>query len=181
MIAHPSLLARKYAYAYLNRYGAEWSFDTYQRLSELADFLQQHHAAVDYFTIAATSQEIIQRLFEQLIARFEMPESLRKLFNLLWKHKRLFILSEVMAALCYEYRKKYGIQVWTISSSHPLSNEQIEIIKKQLARRTGKIIEINIEHDAQLIAGIRLQSDTLAFEHSINKQLQVVMALKDIR
>jgi F-type H+-transporting ATPase subunit delta len=181
MIMQPSLLARKYASAYLNYYGTQWSLDVYKQVAKLADFLQENPVVVEYLTMASTSPEMMKNLFEQLITRFNLPSNLIKLFNLIWRHKRQPLLSQVTAALCYEYRKMYGIEVWTVSSSHFLTDGQIESIKQDLARRTGKTIEIKTKQDKQLIAGIRLQSDTLAFEHSISKQLHAVRALEDIR
>ena len=58
-----------------------------------------------------------------------------------------------------------------ISSSHDITQQDLDAIERFLVNQTGLSIIYTYAIDKKLIAGIRLQSNTLLWECSINKQL----------
>ena len=179
MIQQPSLLATKYARAYLNVFGGSWTFDT--KTDAMLMFLKKHHSLLSYNMLSSIDHPATHKIFTELVLRFNLPESFKKLLNLLLLHKRLVMLADVVKAIHYEYKKRHNIVSWDIISSHLLTDGQLKVIQKYLERKTDKIIEMRSVVDERLIAGICLQSSTLSWEQSIRKKLCAIMSLKDVQ
>jgi len=64
--------------------------------------------------------------------------------------------------------------IFNITSSHHLDISDLEIIEKFLAFKTGKKIISHHNLNKKLIAGIRLESNTLLWEYSIYKQCETL-------
>jgi F0F1-type ATP synthase delta subunit len=178
MICQPSLLARKYARAYLAVFGKKFSEQELSKLEELKKFLHENRA-LSLYAIATESTTTLQHFFDLLTSTFGLPKSIERLCALLERDRRLFMLKEVIGAISYEYKRQQGIVVWDITSSQHLSPEQLVVIKKYLAQKTGTSIEVEVSVDPALIAGLRFQSEALLWEDSLRKQLAAVMLLKD--
>ncbi len=63
-----------------------------------------------------------------------------------------------------------------MSSRSPLDEKSMHGIKIFLQNKTGATVLARFCTDSNLIAGIRMQSDELQWEHSIAKQLKQIRA-----
>lgn len=179
MMRQPSLLARRYARAYLNLYGQSWTDDDIRHVYDAVQFFEQHTDMISYASMPSMPYDVVLGFLQQILKQFDIPYSVERLFKLLMQHKRISMLIEVMRALVYEYYKAHHIDLWDVISSHSLTEDQVATIKKYLGLKTGKTIKTIERIDKRLIAGICLQSATLSFEDSIRKQLDAVM-IKDL-
>ena len=88
--------------------------------------------------------------------------------------KRAGLFDFVLKQITLLYKRRNKILSFTISTAHPLTQEAVESVKQFLERVTGCDIIYEYKIDKSLIAGMRLQSETLLWEHSVKKNLQCV-------
>jgi F0F1-type ATP synthase delta subunit len=172
-----TILARKYAQAFLNLYIDQITPEGYAALLALQTYLHSHRNALIYFSFPHIALEAKLALFEQLGEKIKPSEPVKTLFETLIRHDRVMLATDVLAKICELYRERKNILLFTIESSHELDATSISIIEDFLARNTGKKIVSKQRVNHSLIAGLRLQSNTLEWEYSIRKQIHELTKL----
>lgn len=167
-----SILAKRYAQAYLNVHIELISYKDFRTIRDAALFFASHRQLLFFLNWPAikTSTKIIA--LRQAMAYCQMPESFNRLIDLLAAHRRMFLVIKILACICELYEQKHAIAQVTITSSHPMEPQELQVMQQFLANKTGLSIIYDYKIDKKLIAGIRLQSDTFLWEYSINKQLE---------
>jgi F0F1-type ATP synthase delta subunit len=166
-----TILARKYAQAFLNIFINQITPENYADLLTLESYLRNHRDAMVYFSLPHIALEEKLTLFDQLEATIKPSEPFKKLFETLIRHNRIMLAPEILIKIGEFYRERKNILHFDIDSSHELDTEAITSIKDFLARHTGKNIESQQYINHNLIAGLRLQSDALLWEYSVRKQI----------
>jgi F0F1-type ATP synthase delta subunit len=174
MNAQEFYLARLYATAFFNTHGAAFSFSEYQALEEEGLFLIRHPYALFVFKLPALFDGVKISLLKSFFEEKKLSTLFQPLTDLLLKHQRLFLLPGIIKQLQVLYRERKHIEVFSIKTSHALTNEQRDLLKKILEHKTNSHILTHHRCDSRLIAGIRMQSDTLLWEYSIAKQLRTI-------
>lgn len=167
-----TILSRKYAEAFLNLYMDSITDDMIIQLEELSDYLKSHKNALIFFGLHHISIEEKLRLFEKIETRIKPTLSIKKLFELLIKHNRVVLFPRIIDTICKLYRKRNNIMMFDIQTTHTLDAQEIAVIQQFLSHKTKKKITSTQQVNKDLIAGLRLQSETFLWEHSINKQLK---------
>jgi F0F1-type ATP synthase delta subunit len=90
---------------------------------------------------------------------------------LLISQQRVFIFADVLHHLGDLYKIKKKSSFFHIRTSHSLSKKELGSIEQFLKEATNTQIMYEHHIDKRLIAGIRLESDTLLWEYSVNKIL----------
>lgn len=165
-------LIHKYVRAFLNVYAEKLSDLEVKQIEQISAFFKSQRHAIFFLKLPTQFNAIKEAMIKKLIDQFTIPASVQSLISLLLKQQQLFLLPDICAAIQKEFEEQNGIMQFTLSSSHPLSEKQEQSIIDFLAKKTGKKIELLEKIDPQLIAGVRLQSDTLLWEYSIAKQLR---------
>ncbi len=165
-------LIHKYVRAFLNVHAQQLSDAQVKQIGQISNFFKSHRHTVFFLKLPAQFTAIKEAMIKKLIDQLNIAVSLQSLISLLLKQQRLFLLPAICAAIEQEFEQQNGIMRFTISSSHALSEKQEQLITHFLENKTGKKIEFVEKIDPQLIAGVRLQSDTLLWEYSIAKQLR---------
>lgn len=166
-----TVVSRNYAIAFLNLYGDNISLSDFVAIRKLLSFWQSNREVNAIFDMPGLSTDKKMEMVHQLLEKFSAPFFLGKLIFLLIEHKRVFLIKDVLVQLCQLYKEKKDILFFTISSAHQLLDDELGSIKQFLERKTGKSILYECAIDKNLIAGIRCQSETLVWEHSVRKQL----------
>ncbi len=166
-----SMIAKKYAQAFLGVFIDTLSLEDMRTMQAAQQFLARHKRALFFLTLPIIDRAVKRDSLISLVDKFGLPASIKKLIDLLLVHKRTFLLRDILGAIITEYQRRYGIVSCTITSSHSLSQRNVEMIKGFLAQETGCDIIYEYKVDNRLIAGIRVQSDTFLWEYSIAKQL----------
>lgn len=168
MTKQESLLAKKYALAFINIFGNQITDQWYEKIVSMSDMLRQRHDLILRLTLPHVTDEERQKALQLLL-----PEAIFKtLITLIIMHKRLLLLADILEQSAAEYRKKKHIEHFSITSSHQLSSESLDAIVAFLAVQTDQKITYDYSIDKELIGGIRMQSDNYLWEYSIQKQLQ---------
>ncbi|MFC1845688.1 ATP synthase F1 subunit delta [Candidatus Dependentiae bacterium] len=166
-----TVVARNYATAFLNSYIDEISVDDFSAVRQVLTFWESNRGITSLLDMPGLSVDEKMDGVKQLLKKLSAPPSLGELIFLLIRHKRVFLIKDVLAQVCSLYKRKKDILFFTISSAHQLLDDELSSIKQFLERKTGKTILYECAIDKDLIAGIRCQSETLVWEHSVRKQL----------
>lgn len=163
--------ARKYAQAFLNIFIDEITPEIYSNLQALHTLLRNHHNALIYFSLPHIAIEAKLQSLDELGEKLKPALPVKKLFETLIRHNRAQLMPEVLNKICEYYRIRKNILLFNIESTEQLDSATISILERFLTCNTGKNIT-SIQHvNPNLIAGLRLQSDTLMWEYSIRKQM----------
>lgn len=175
------LTARKYAQAFLNLFIDSVTPEIYSNLIVLRAFLRSHRNAIIYFSLPHIATEAKIQLLDTLGEKLKPSEPVKKLFETLIRHNRAQILPEVLNKICEYYRARKNIVLFDIESSHVLDKQSVATLEKFLACNTGKNIVSTQHINQDLIAGLRLQSDTMLWEYSIRKQVHELTKIVRIK
>lgn len=167
-----SELAKKYAHAYLNVCGEHHSFQDFSSLWRASQFLSEHHNLLFYLSLSMVQDDDKKRFIDMLFDKFHLLESLKQLFYLLLKNKHAFLAADVLRDIYSLYKIKHNIADLCITSSSDLSEAKIEEIKNFFTKLSGQHVVVRYAVNPLLIAGIRLQTDTLLWECSVAQQLR---------
>ena len=163
--------SRKYAQAFLNIFMDSITPEVYSKMVALQSYLRSHRNALIIFSLPHIAVEPKLKLLDELGTQLAPSAPVKKLFEILIRHDRAQLAPEVLNKICEYYRARKNIILFDIQTSHELDEQSLGTIQKFLATNTGKQI-IGTQHvNRTLIAGLRMQSDTLLWEYSIRKQM----------
>lgn len=165
-------VAGKYAKAFLNYIGDVLQPSHCETLQKAATAFKQHSDDITLLKIPNISANVKK---EGLLAWFkalEIPVDITKLLDILAGHQRLFLFPTILQELCEEYYKRNNIVEFCIKATLPLNKEQIDSVHAFLEHKSGKRIRSTFMLEKNLIAGIRLQSDTYLWEYSLRQRIR---------
>ncbi len=167
-------LARKYATAFFIVAGDSFDEHDYEYAGELRTFFIKHRSALGLLNVPILEPAKMHMLVDSLANGFHAAEFFKRLLLLLIRHRRVLALPSILHHIRELYCHREHMVEFTIASSHELDKSERNVLIKLLAQATGKRIRSTYRIDPQLIAGVRMQSDNLGWEHSVRKQLRDV-------
>ncbi len=170
------LLARQYAKAFINLFGDRLTGDAVARMHKTAQFIRVQRGLLFLLSLPALDPVKKYDGLCTLIARFELVDVVADLIRVLIMDRRAALLPDVLDRIRQFYQDEHDIMPCTITSAHQLTQKDLAVIKGFLAQQTNCSIIYEYTVDQELIAGIRAQSNTVLWEHSIRKQLTAVRA-----
>ncbi len=99
------------------------------------------------------------------------PPAVGRLIGLLVENGRLAALPGVARAFAALKDAAENRSRATVTSAHPLSAPERERLRQALARRTGQDIELAVETDPALLAGVIVQHGDMVFDGSVRGRL----------
>jgi F0F1-type ATP synthase delta subunit len=165
------LLARRYAQAHLNLFGSGMTLLEAQNLSVLGDILTKHRSLLlfngIYQTHGSTNRPIVD-----LFKMSELPAAFyESLLDLLANQNRLFLLPFILKEIYRGFLEIHGIMHFTLESALPLLDAERDAFLRFLRKKTQKEIHYTLVINPALIAGIKMYSETLGFECSVQQRL----------
>ena len=170
-----SLIAKKYAIAFLNVFSDQISNDHLEKWLELEDFLKKNKLFYVYLSIPRISYPLKQKALSTVAKALHLQKPITKIMFLLLEHGRIEILHSVLNKIIYWYRQFNNIEFFKITSSHKLSEDEKKSVVKfaKFVSKKGKVVT-DFDIDKKLICGLRIQSNIFLWERSIAKQLRDV-------
>ena len=169
---HEQMVARKYARAFLKVFSAQIKKDDFARLESISAILERKKGLVLFLRLGIIPPAIKAETVIQLLHENHLFFPWDILIHALLKHKRIVILTLVFAYIKRFYFEMIDTLIWHVSSSVPLDLESQKTIEEFLIAKTNKKSECSYHIDKKLIAGVRMQTDTLLWEYSIAKKLR---------
>ena len=167
-----TLIAKRYAQAFLNLFIDDLTDADFIQVQHSIAFFSQNRPLLALLKVPhIQAEQKIAALEQVLITNYKLPEAFKKLITLLVHNKRAALILETLEQLKKLYRAHQNIEFYKISSSHVLNDDELKILQKFLAQKTGRTIFYTYTIDPNLIAGIRMQSNERLWEYSIKKQL----------
>lgn len=171
IIAH-AIIAKKYAQAFLNVFDKKITYEDFKQFSVIVDFFSHNKRLLSLLSWPLIDTQLKIKALQEVLKAFKLNKSCyHELIELLVSHKRAFLILKVFEQLCLQYKIRHNIMEFSIKSSHSLEKEDLDVLAQFLVNLTTKDIIYNYVIEKKLIAGIRLQSDVLLWECSVNKQL----------
>jgi F0F1-type ATP synthase delta subunit len=169
---HQIRLSRKYAQAVLNVFGQSISRDDIMQVQHIIIFLEQHKKALFFLRLSHIDITVKEHALDKLFQDLSNKKPFMALVKLLLEENRGHMIYSALSELVTLYYQAHKIMPCTITTSHSISAESLDKVQQFLARQTGNDIIYTYARDTSLIAGIRAQSKTVLWEHSIRKQLR---------
>lgn len=165
-------LAYKYADAFLNVYNSQLNLEGVEHIRKAIQFLQEHPRALFLFQVPSIKDASKQKAIALFCRHFTLIDPIKALITLLLHHKRVYMVTAVLKALVERYQKYHAIEKVFVKSSIPLPAPYRHHIEQFMNRHIAGIKQYHYEIDPRLIAGIRIQTDTMLWEYSMNKRLR---------
>ena len=167
-------LARRYAQACVNVFGRDMQVADIASFHAVAQFLGTHRRILFFLHVPFINDAIKLQALEMVRAEYTLPVWCTRLFTVLIEHKRAFLVAHVLAYVASFFAKKENVGRFTVTSAHPLHEEQRARCVELLTRLSNKTIVCTYAADQTLIAGVRMQSDTALWEYSVNQQFRTL-------
>jgi len=169
-----SVLANKYAIAFLNLFFPKISDEFIDKLVSLESFFKKNRLFYVYLRIPSLSYLVKKKALDLLCSEFELDNSVIRLMYLLLDQGRIEIIDKVLGKIVTFYRCRKNIELFNVTSSHALSDSEKEKVTKFIKHVAEKKVLADFIVDRNLIAGLRIQSSSFLWERSIAKQLRDV-------
>ncbi|MBA2307603.1 F0F1 ATP synthase subunit delta [Candidatus Dependentiae bacterium] len=168
------ILAKKYAKAFINLYSDTITEELAERIHLLGRYFHEHRRALLYVQITKLDGDATRKRFDTLFMSAGVDHMFASLIDMLLGDRRIFLLPRIMNFIYIFYLEKRSIIHFTIESAMDLDDQELAIVKNFLEEQTGKQVRYRVKRNPGLIAGIKMYSDTLYFEHSIRKYLRIL-------
>ncbi len=95
----------------------------------------------------------------------------RNLVGLLAEKRRLFVLSDIIRAYRAQLSRHRGEVSAVATAARPLTDDQVEALKKSLARTIGQEVILSTEVDEGLLGGLVVRVGSRMFDSSLSTRL----------
>jgi F-type H+-transporting ATPase subunit delta len=173
-----SSIAKRYARAFFEIAEEEKQFDKYyHELISFSEIVDGNENMKEFLANPIFDQHDKRDVVDAVLIKIGMTGVTANFLRLLADKRRIGILADIV--VCYRELmdsalKKQRVQVKT---AFPLSNELSERLKKGMEGLTGKQIELTIEQDASLLAGVVVRVGDTLYDGSIKTQLNNIRNL----
>lgn len=174
------VVSKKYAQAFLNSYTSIISYDDIKHIEQIGSAIKHNKLMTALLKVPSMEDKELQSMIVERIKNFGFPASMNKVVDLLAQTQRLFLLPAICHWIAVYFRERQRIIQFLVTSSQPLSNIDKEVVGQFLKNNTQSFIESLYQIDRELIAGLRMQSETYLWEKSIAQKLRDVQ-LKNMR
>ncbi len=167
-----TLLARRYAAAFLAIFERSLVLDDIICCRSIATFLENNPAALLAIKMPALDLPTKQDLLKKLFSSCSATDAWVHLVTLLLRDHRLHLLIPVLAYIQEQFEEHIQVEECTIFSAEHLSEKQLNTIVAFIAAKTKKKVIYTHVLDQGLIAGIAIKGTSFFWEHSVRRQLR---------
>jgi len=178
MMRSVAVLSRLYAHAFGGTVKDRISPDMVNKLEEWSQLWQPRAAAVAYLKLDNISAEVKERIVLDSAAAFESAQVLQPLVHLLVQHGRLWLIGLIIKEYVAWYRLQQGIAFVRMYTVVAPTEQELADVRRWVMNKSGfRQVEIEVILDSTLLAGIRLESSSFVWEHSVRQQLRSLTML----
>lgn len=165
-------LAKKYASAFLNLYHDELSDWYFENLDSLRFFLNENPWLYVYLAIPSVHFDVKKKVIHRISEIIQFCIHTEILILTLLKHNRIELLGRVIQQIQLCHKKRRGLSVFSVYSSHQLNENQKSSILDFIKKMTQSQVSIQFYQDPSLIVGLRIQNGDLRWERSMVRELR---------
>ncbi len=167
-----SNISKRYARAFFDIAVEEKQLEKYYgELKQFSSIISENKDLGGFLANPIFEQESKKKVMEQVISKISLSPLTANFLKLLIDKKRIDVLPDIET--CYrqlmdETLKKVRV---TVKTAFPLTGQMQEYITANLKKMTGKDVEVTIEDDKSLLAGIVIGVGDTLYDGSIKNQL----------
>jgi len=94
--------------------------------------------------------------------------------RILLRHNRIRFFSQILEIYLKAINERKGIVSATVTTAAQLSKQEIERLAERLAAVTGKLVNIELRTDADLLGGVVVQVGSTVYDGSVRTRLAEV-------
>lgn len=166
-------VARRYAVALADVVGKTKEVDSVK--TELKTWEELINANVDLqtaFRNPAIAQASKEKVLENLIEKTKPTRTTANFLRVLLKNSRLTEIGEINEKFASVLEERSGVVSAQITSARPLSEAQKAEMQANLAKLTGKTVNLNFEINESLIGGVVTKLGSTVYDGSVKTQLE---------
>ena len=117
-----------------------------------------------------------RKVLEAVAERMGAGSLLRHFYQVLIDHRRLVDLEAIRAEFARLADEQAGVRRAQVRTARPLTDGQLERLRRALAARLGHEVQIEVEVDPDLLGGLVAQVGDLLLDGSVRTQLRQLRA-----
>ncbi len=168
------IIAKKYALAFLNVYGDEYTKESLEKFAGLEEFIQENQHLYVSLRIPNIPLSTKKMVLDKLAESYSLGESMKTLMHRLLDDGRIEILDKILRHIGWVYKRKYNIERFDVATSHTITKAQKEKIIAFIKSRSDAQLLTRFVVDPSLIVGVRIESNTFLWERSVKYRLRSV-------
>jgi|SRR5579884_317953 len=165
-----SSAAKRYAEAVFSLAEEQGTLDAWQHDLGLLNDLMSDERAAAFFANPNVAEAKKRAVVDELLAKAQ-PEA-RNLAHLLIERHRMEIVPDLYRLYSEAHLAAQGIAVADVTTAEPLSPEEQDLVREQLARIVGKKIQLRLHTDPSIIGGVIARVGDMLIDGSVIAQLR---------
>ncbi len=141
-------------------------------LASIVDLFAQHKLLSQVLLNPVVPVPRKRAAMDALTARDHMVPMVAKLLGLLAERDRLVLLPDLLAAYRDRLLAHRNIVHAEITTTAPLSGEQLKTIEANLARASGRTVTLSAKVDPSIIGGLVTRVGSTIYDGSVVRQLE---------
>jgi F-type H+-transporting ATPase subunit delta len=126
---------------------------------------------LEAFAGPAIPRETKEKLLAALMAQYPVSPITSNFLRVLLQHNRIRYFQQIVEGYLKSVDERKGIVSARVTAAVPLSSQDLKSLESKLAGITGKIVNVELQTDANLLGGIVVQIGSTIFDGSIRTQL----------
>jgi len=174
MRLNEEVIPKRYAQAHLNLYFDIFTQKCFDSLLRLEGFFKENKKFSAYLAMPTIPYSAKEKVMENVCSAMDICKTIKILVHTLIRHRRIELFKHVVKQLVVQYRKRVNLVVFSVKTSHDITQEQKEKIRIFLEQKIKGNVKLEFEIDPALISGLRIKGETYMWEHSIAQHLKKV-------
>ena len=113
-------------------------------------------------------------LLDSIISLLGASRVLRNFVAVLIDQHRIAQIEEIAEKFRHELNERLGIAEAQVSSARELTQEERQLLEKQMAAVTGKVVQATYSHDPSLLGGATVRIGSTIYDGSVRGQLRKI-------
>ena len=126
---------------------------------------------LDAFHNPAVPRDAKEKLLDEVMARYPVHPITSNFLHILLRNNRIRFFQEIFESYLKLVNERNGILAARVTAAAPLSHEEVSRLGEKLAEITGKLVNIELRTDADLLGGVIVQVGSTVYDGSIRTQL----------
>lgn len=170
-------VARRYATALADVVGKSNETETVKsELKIWEDLMQANSELKTAFASPAIAHLSKEKVLESLLEKAKPTKTTSNFLRVLLRNSRLTELGAINEKFAAVLEERSGVVAAEIISSRPLSDSEKAELQANLAKLTGKKVNLNFEIDEQIIGGVVTRVGSTVYDSSVKTQLENLKA-----
>ncbi|MBM3789759.1 MAG: ATP synthase F1 subunit delta [Acidobacteria bacterium] len=126
------------------------------------------------FDSPAVPREAKESLLAELLKRYPVGPLTANFLRVLLGHHRIRHYHEIHRLYTRVLNERKGIVAAKVRSAAPLSEEELETLRRTLSGITGKTVTLELETNPELLGGLIVRIGSTVYDGSVRNQLEEV-------